>query len=92
VKRPDRLGRRGNRIKIREIAGYRCAEGTYFAAGCPGIRDGPREPVNLRAVGGECAHRFESDPGVASGHHEALSREIDAGKHLVRRRTCAKWI
>ena len=50
----------------------------------------PREPDDVRAVGDERAHRFESNARVAAGDHESLAGQVDAGQHLIGRGVSAK--
>jgi len=45
--------------------------------------------MTCAAIGGERFHGLESNARVASGYHESLAGEVDAGKHLISRRASA---
>ncbi|MDB6085023.1 MAG: hypothetical protein JWN43_2904 [Gammaproteobacteria bacterium] len=49
------------------------------------------EADNLRTIGNEGLHRFETDAGIAARGDDSLSGEIDAGQHLIGLRAGTVW-
>src|SRR5258708_29158311 len=72
--------RRGiDRVEIFKVAGDRRRPGTRRIARCPRIVQRLRDADDMRAVGNERLHGFESNAAAASGHDHSLAGQIDAG-------------
>jgi len=76
--------RRGvDRVEIRKVAGDRCRPVARRIARCPRILECLCEADDMRAVGNESLHGFESNAAAASGHDHSFAGQIDAGQHLI---------
>jgi len=79
------IGRLFHRFKIRQVARDRRGRRTNGLACRLSTVARPRQPDDMRAIGGERVHGLKSDARVASGYHDSLAGQIDAGQDLIGR-------
>jgi hypothetical protein len=79
----DRIRRKVDGGEIGKVAGNRRRRSTRGIACRPSILVNSRQTDDVRTIGNERLHYFESNAAVASGHDHSLAVQIDAGQHLI---------
>jgi hypothetical protein len=79
----DRIHRRVDRVEIGKVAGNRRRRCPRLVARRASLVERSCEADDMRTVGNEGLHGFESNAAMASGHDHPLAGQIDACQHLI---------